>query len=122
MLPRTDPVVLARQFIRATAHLDIRLSEIAAASGISATALQHAFTKQIGITPLGYLKSIRLARAHEEIEAQATAAHPLTASIVNEIARRWHFSHPSRFTTAYLETFGRLPTEESVFVRLDRTA
>jgi AraC-like DNA-binding protein len=111
MVHHADPVALARHFIRVNAHLDVGLAEIADAAHLSQRGLQHAFKKQLGMTPLGYLRSVRLVRAHEELRAEAAAGRGARRSTVNEIARRWHFTHPSRFAATYFDRYGSYPAE-----------
>ena len=102
-----DPVRLACQFMRAHAHLDIGLDDIARAASLSNRGLQHAFKRQLDTTPLAYLRAVRLTRAHDEL----LATPPGPRMTVNEIARRWHFSHHSRFAALYRETYGHYPAE-----------
>ena len=102
-----DPVRLACRFIEANAHLDIALDDIARAASLSSRGLQHAFKKQLGTSPLGYLRQVRLTRAHDEL-LSTTPGRRMT---VNEIARHWHFSHHSRFAALYLATYGHYPAE-----------
>lgn len=107
MAVHTDPVHLACQFMHANAHVDIGLSEIAQAARLSSRGLQHAFKRQLGMSPLAYLRTVRLARAHEELRARGRGEKVT----VNEIARRWHFTHLSRFAAHYQEKYGRYPAE-----------
>lgn len=107
MADHTDPVRLACRFMQANAHLDIGLSEIAQAARLSSRGLQHAFKKQVGMSPLAYLRTVRLARAHNELRA----SNPGEKATVNEIARRWHFTHLSRFAARYQEKYGHYPAE-----------
>jgi AraC-like DNA-binding protein len=111
MIRSTDPVLLACQFIRANAREGIGLREIAGAAHLSERGLQHAFKRQLGTSPLSYLRATRLARAHDDLARQATANPAGRTTTVNEIARRWQFAHPSRFAALYFATYGRYPAD-----------
>ena len=92
-------------FIEDNAHLDIRLTDIAAAIGVTARTVQYTFRRHLGTTPLEYLRRVRLHRAHDDLQA----ADP-TVDTVMQIAGRWRFSHPGRFSMAYKEAFGTPPS------------
>jgi AraC-like DNA-binding protein len=79
------------------------VGDLARAAGVSARRLQEAFREHVGTTPMGYLRSVRLDRVHEELRA-GTAG-------VTEAAYRWGFTHLGRFARAYRERFGVLPSE-----------
>lgn len=111
MVHPTDPVLIACQFIRAEAREPIGLAQIAAAAHLSERGLQHAFKKRLGTTPLGYLRGVRLSRAHDELVAEAADRAPGRRTTVNEIARHWHFAHPSRFAALYFERYARYPAD-----------
>ncbi len=104
------PVALACRYIHANAHLDIGLDDITEAARLSPRGLQDAFRKQWGVTPLGYLREVRLARAHDDLLAEGSS--PERRATVNEIARRWFFTHPSRFAATYFEAYGVYPNDE----------
>ncbi|UYP19752.1 ANTAR domain-containing protein [Rhodococcus sp. Z13] len=61
----TSPALLrAAAFIESAAGRPIRLSEVAEAAGIGERALQYGFVRYYGTTPMGYLRAVRLERAH----------------------------------------------------------
>jgi transcriptional regulator GlxA family with amidase domain len=103
----TQPQTLRRAiaFIDDNAHLDIRLTDIASAIGVTPRTVQYTFRRHLGTTPLEYLRRVRLHRAHYDLQA----ADP-TVDTVMEIAGRWRFGHPGRFSMAYKETFGTPPS------------
>jgi len=95
----------ARDYIHAHAADPISLEVLVAHAGCSYRTLQHAFRESYGISPMAYLRSVRLARAHEELRlGDGTAG-------VGEIATRWGFSHMGWFSKCYLEQFGVLPSQ-----------
>lgn len=85
---------------------DIGLPEIASAARVSPRALQQEFRKHKNITPLAYLRRVRLAAAHRDLQQ----ADPSTGTTVSEIAGRWGFANPGRFATAYRHAYGRQPS------------
>jgi AraC-like DNA-binding protein len=96
----------ATDFIDSYAHTAITLSDIAAVAHVTPRALQLAFREQLQTTPIGYLQSVRLQRAHLEL----VGAHPST-STVKEIAHRWGFRHSGRFARQYRQKFGFYPED-----------
>ncbi|MBO9625824.1 MAG: helix-turn-helix transcriptional regulator [Microbacterium sp.] len=100
--PRTVRRALA--FIDENAHRPITVDDVAAACFISTRGLQYAFRRAIDITPATALRRARLAGAHRELSEAPRRS-------VTEVARRWGFSHPSRFASAYRDMFGVLPSE-----------
>lgn len=103
--PAPRAVRRAVAFMEEHAAGDIGLAEIAAASGIGARGLQLAFRRHCDLTPLEYLRRIRLGHAHRELEA----ADP-TRATVGRIADRWGFPHHGNFSALYLRTYGRSPS------------
>ncbi|MFD3871905.1 helix-turn-helix transcriptional regulator [Streptomyces sp. NPDC058623] len=100
----SDTLRRAVVFIEENAHRDIGLAEIAASVPVTARAVQYAFSRHAATTPLGYLRRVRLARAHEEL----TAAEPRRTT-VTAVALRWGFAHQGRFAAAYREAYGTTP-------------
>jgi transcriptional regulator GlxA family with amidase domain len=100
---RVAPAALRRAVAYIDAHADqpITVTEIAAAAGVSARALQHAFKQQHDTSPLGYLARVRLERAHHDLQA----GDPARGDSVTTIAQRWGFTNPGRFATAYRHTY-----------------
>ena len=91
-------------FIHDNAHRDIALTDIAAVIGVTPRSVQYTFRRHLG-TPLEYLRRVRLDRAHRDLQA----ADPAVETVM-EIAGRWRFGHPGRFSMAYKEAFGTPPS------------
>ena len=100
----SDTLRRAVAFIEENAHRDIGLSEIAASIPVTARAVQYAFSRHAATTPLGHLRRVRLARAHEELTVADSRRTTVTA-----IALRWGFAHQGRFAAAYREAYGVTP-------------
>jgi transcriptional regulator GlxA family with amidase domain len=103
--PQPQTLRRAIAFIHDNAHRDIGLAEIAAAIGVTPRSVQYMFRRHLGATPLEYLRRVRLERAHRDL----LAADPTVDTVV-EIAGRWGFGHPGRFSMAYKEAFGTPPS------------
>ena len=98
------PTTLCRAtaFIDANADLDISAVDIARAACVTVRAacvtvraVQLAFRRHLDSTPTAYLRRVRLDRAHEQLRA-ATPADGIT---VADIAARWGYASPGRFTS-----------------------
>jgi AraC-like DNA-binding protein len=105
---RVAPAATRRavNYIQAHADQPISLADIAAAAGTTSRALQYAFRRHYDTTPLGYLRSTRLHRAHLELQT----ASPLRGDTVADIAARWGFNDPDRFTVAYRNAYHQPPS------------
>ncbi|MFI6033450.1 AraC family transcriptional regulator [Streptomyces sp. NPDC051315] len=80
--------------------------ELAAVAGVGARWLQVAFRRQLGLSPMAYVREVRLARIREEL----TRADP-AGTTVADVAFRWGFGHLGRFAEKYRERYGELPSE-----------
>jgi len=84
----------------------VTAAEVAAAAGVSIRALQYAFRSHYGITPTGYLRRVRLERAHRQLQT----ADPATGMTVAEAARRWGWANQAKFAAAYRAQYGVPPS------------
>jgi AraC-like DNA-binding protein len=94
----------AETFLLEHATEQIGVADIATAGDLSVRGLQTAFQRYHGVTPLGYMRRIRLLLARERLEDDPSAS-------VAEVARSCGFGHLGRFSAAYREEFGELPKE-----------
>ncbi|MFD7705974.1 helix-turn-helix domain-containing protein [Streptomyces sp. NPDC059786] len=101
------PAALSRALSYIDDHADqpVAVADIAAAAHVTVRALQYAFRRHLGTTPLAHLRDVRLAHAHRELRS----ADPDTGVTVTQIAARWGFFHPGRFATLYRDTYGVSP-------------
>lgn len=82
----------------------LTVSLLAAQSHVTERALQQGFRRHIGMSPMAYLRQVRLRRAHQQlIESDATA------ETVAAVAKRWGFTNPGRFAAAYVTRYGESP-------------
>lgn len=78
------------------------LGDIARAAGCSARTLTDTFHEHLATSPMVRVRQVRLDRVHSELLEGAGS--------VTEIACRWGFTHLGRFSGAYHERFGELPS------------
>ncbi|KAA9164405.1 AraC family transcriptional regulator [Amycolatopsis acidicola] len=88
------------------------MSDLARMSGVSVRSLQYAFQDRHRLSPLQYLRQVRLDRAHEDL-GQGVGS-------VAEIAAYWGFTNPGCFARAYRDRFGRFPAATRDGVRATR--
>ena len=96
----------ARDYIHDHAHTAVGIADIAAAARCGYRTVQNAFKNVYGMSPMAYLRLVRLKRVHGALldggENGATIA---------KIARAWGFGHMGRFAEMYRRQFGELPSE-----------
>ncbi|GAA4764235.1 helix-turn-helix domain-containing protein [Actinomycetospora chibensis] len=97
----------ALAYLEEHATEDVDVADVAAAAGLGTRGLQMAFRRWRATTPLAHLRDIRLAGAHEEL----LAADSRDGRTVADIASRWRFTHPGRFSVAYRRCYGCSPSE-----------
>lgn len=98
-------VRLLTEYIDAHAHLPLTATDLANAVGLSLRGLQDAATRHLGMTPMAYLRQVRLDRVRTDLR---TAPHGhITVALV---ARRWGFTHLGRFAADYSRRFGEMPS------------
>jgi transcriptional regulator GlxA family with amidase domain len=104
----TGPATMRRAMDFVDAHADqpISAADIAAAAGIGVRAVQLAFKQHLGVTPMTYVRQVRLERAHRDL--QVADAH--SGGTVKTIAARWGFAKPERFAALYRKSYGVLPS------------
>lgn len=73
---------------------------------VEAGELHASFRRHFGTTPTGFLRRVRLERAHQDLRA----ADPSSGDTVSAVAARWGFGHAARFTGCYREQYGVLPS------------
>lgn len=93
----------AETFIRHNLDKPISLAEIADAAGTTPRSLQEVFRKFRETSPLAYWRDMRLDRVRADLVAGQRS--------VTEVAMTWGFTHLGRFSEAYRERFGELPSE-----------
>jgi AraC-like DNA-binding protein len=100
--PRT--VRTAIDIIEAEAHRPLTVSELAERSHISIRGLQVGFRRHLGVSPMTYLREVRLSRAH----ATLRQSDPSTTTVAS-IAYQWGFTNLGRFAAAHTARYGEAP-------------
>ncbi len=96
----------AEAYIEAHFAEPLSLADIAAQAGVSARSLQNGFQSFRHMTPMAFLRQVRLRRAQEAL----VRADPAFAT-VTEIALRCGFSHMGEFASLYKRAFGETPRQ-----------
>jgi AraC-like DNA-binding protein len=101
-----QPLRRALAFINEHAGDPITLTEIAIAANLSPRGLQAAFRRHLDTTPLAQLRSVRMERAHRDLQN----AEPGNTSVA-ALAARWGFTHLGRFAVDYRRRYGSSPSQ-----------
>ncbi|GIH76462.1 AraC family transcriptional regulator [Planobispora longispora] len=106
--PPAVPKVVRRamEFIDGHAHEPLTTEDVARAVAVSGRSLQEGFRRHLGLTPMGYLRDVRLDRVHQELLAGDPARCTVTG-----VAMRWGFPHQGRFAALYRARHGRTPSQ-----------
>jgi transcriptional regulator GlxA family with amidase domain len=95
----------AEAFVQANSSMPLSMAEIAEAAGCSVRALQIAFHRFRGTTPMRVLQQARLEQARTEM---------LRAGRTDSLARiaaEYGFSSPTRFAQSFRRKYGVYPSE-----------
>ncbi|MCA8204109.1 AraC family transcriptional regulator [Burkholderia sp. AU33545] len=110
---RPAPAPLAPFYVRRVeeyirAHLDepLTIERLAELAGVSPSTLFAGFRNRHGITPMGFVRQLRLQHVRDELLDDAT---PGLAS-VTDVALKWGFAHLGRFAIDYKRAFGESPS------------
>lgn len=99
---RWQLVARARERIAASPGDPVTVAELCAGLQVSRRTLQYCFQDVLGISPLGYLRAVRLNGVRKALR---------TAPSVTEAALDWGFWHLGQFAGDYREMFGERPSE-----------
>lgn len=92
----------AQLIIDERAPEELSLADLAVECRVSPRALQYAFRRHLGCTPLAYLRQVRLDLVHQVLCDGS-------AETVSEVAGRFGFFNPGRFASEYRQVFGENP-------------
>jgi AraC-like DNA-binding protein len=106
--PSTTPraVRAAIDVIEAEAHLPLTLSSIAARSQVSVRSLQQGFKRHLGMSPMSYLREVRLRRAHRTL----IDSDPSVVTVAS-VAYDWGFTNLGRFAAAHAARYREPPAQ-----------
>lgn len=100
-------VQLARQYLSDHRDAPVTVADLCREVGVSRRTLQYCFQDVLGVSPVQYLRAMRLNGVRRELKRSAPGAR------VGDIAARWGFWHLSQFSADYRRMFGELPSETS---------
>jgi transcriptional regulator GlxA family with amidase domain len=96
----------AVDLLEAEPELPWTVVDLARRVGLSTRALQYGFAARAGLSPMAYLRQIRLQRADTDLRTAAGAGQGVAG-----IANRWGFTNFGRFAAAYRARYGCTPSE-----------
>lgn len=99
-------VSLAEKHVMENEDARYYVSDLCKAAATSERTLQYAFNTIMAMTPVAYLRRLRLHRARRELRL----AEPDSTS-VTVVALNWGFSHLGEFARDYKKCFGERPSE-----------
>ena len=79
------------------------VASLALLCGVSPRTLQDGFRRHLDVSPMSYLRHVRLDRAHDDLRSGR-------AGSVSDAAQRWGLSHLGRFAAAYRHRYGIAPS------------
>ena len=88
-------------------HMDgkISISSLAKKYNISEKSLQNAFRSLYDITPVQFIRLLKLNHVHHELVQNRSVS-----TSVSRVAQKWGFSHMGKFSKHYTELFGENPS------------
>ncbi|MDP4333612.1 AraC family transcriptional regulator [Curtobacterium sp. A7_M15] len=96
----------AIRFVHDHVAEELEVADIAAAAELSERGLQDLFRRRLAVTPMRYLREVRLDRVHLELTSRRGGI-----VTVRDIARHWRFTHLGRFAASYRQRFGESPRD-----------
>lgn len=102
VLPRH--VRRAQEYLYEHAHEPVSAAALAEAAGVSVRSLNAGFKEYLAITPMRYLRDLRLERVRQELLSASNAC-------VKGSALRWGFEHMGRFSHLYKQRYGETPSQ-----------
>jgi AraC-like DNA-binding protein len=91
--------------LRAQMDQDMHVTEICTALGVSDRLLRSLCAEHLGMGPIGYAKRRRMSLVH-----RAFLRGNRDATSVSDVARRYGFRDPGRFSVNYRAVFGETPS------------
>ncbi|MEO6964901.1 MAG: helix-turn-helix domain-containing protein, partial [Acidobacteriaceae bacterium] len=98
-------VTQIRDYIIANRNQVITVPDLCRNFYISRRMLQYCFQEVVGMTPVAYLRALRLNGARRDLRDVASEY-----ATVQDIAATWGFWHLSQFARDYQRLFGELPS------------
>jgi AraC family ethanolamine operon transcriptional activator len=96
----------AEEYARSAPGGAATVLELCRLTGVSERTLHYAFVEVTGLSPVGYLKTVRLNRARRELMEGGAGRGRVEA-----VARNHGFHRPGNFASDYRRLFAELPSE-----------
>ncbi|MFD3519086.1 AraC family transcriptional regulator [Streptomyces sp. NPDC058653] len=105
-VPGARPPVVRRaiELIESDPGLPLTVAVLAEHCDVTVRTLQKGFRRHMGMSPMAYVREVRLRRAHHDLRN----ADPLVDSVA-AVAHRWGFHHLGRFAAAHEARYGQTP-------------
>ncbi|MFN3886354.1 MAG: helix-turn-helix domain-containing protein [Aquabacterium sp.] len=103
---RQKVVTQAHAYVLAHPDQAVTVPELCERLHVSRRTLQYCFEEVMGLSPIQYLRAIRLNGARRHLREAA-----LQGQGVQDVAARWGFWHLSQFALDYRKLFGESPSE-----------
>jgi AraC-like DNA-binding protein len=107
--PPPGAIRTAIEVIEAEADQPLTVSELARRSYVSVRSLQHGFQRHVGMSPMAYLRDVRLRRAHQTL----LESDPSSVTVAS-VAYRWGFTNLGRFAAAHTARYREPPVKTLV--------
>lgn len=105
-LPAPRVVRRVVELIDSAPEAALTVADLAVCAGVSERSLHAAFRRQLGTSPMAYVRRRRLEHAHDEL----LRLDPASGVKVTDVALRCGFAHTGRFAAAYRARFGEPPS------------
>ncbi|WP_233858325.1 AraC family transcriptional regulator [Paraburkholderia sp. HD33-4] len=93
------------EYILTHLHEPLTIERLAEYSGVSASALFSGFRNCHGVSPMAWVRQLRLERVRDEL--RGATVEPVS---VTDVALKWGFAHLGRFAMEYKRAFGESPS------------
>lgn len=104
-LARKVMVDRAREYVLANLDTPPTILELCNVVGASRRKLQYCFQETFGLSPVSYLRIMRLNAAHRDL------LHYSNQYNIQDVAAKWGFLHYGRFASEYRTLFAELPSQ-----------
>ena len=91
-------------YLQAHAHEPLSVEQLAQVAGVSVRSLYSGFKEFLGVSPMHYLRDLRMERARTELLSGEAAS-------VAGVALRWGFAHMGRFSNDYKARYLETPSQ-----------
>ncbi len=93
------------EFLKANSYQPVHATDLCSALNVRMRTLYYAFQEFCGISPINFLRLLRLTKARKDL----FDADPKMTS-VTDVAAKWHFWHFGRFSVEYKSLYGESPS------------